>query len=165
MPFNKINITLTAAQITSIQTAIHALKSTANLPAQFNLTKAERRTLPNINSSRYPYVQRAIKNHGTNNAVLANGVAGLGAGTLTEAANDLTFYDQMENIIGQLMQIVEIYQDTQQVAGSEAYLWTRAFYNMAKSAAENHVPGSDAVADDLASMFEKATSGDVPPEN
>lgn len=160
MPFNKINITLTAAQMTAIQTALTALKAPANMPVQYNLTKDERRTLPNINNSRYPHVMRAIKNHGPNNPNLVSGFAG----TQVEATNDFTFFDQMENIIGQLLQIVEIYQDTQQVAGSEAYRWTRALYNTAKDAAANQVPGSDAVVDDLASLFEaQGNQGGTPP--
>ena len=159
MPFSKINITLTAAQLTAIQAAITALRAPANMPAQFNLTKEERKTLPNISDQRYPYVQRAIKNHGPANANLVTGFAG----TLTEADNDLTFYDQVENIIGQLKQIVEIYEDTQQVAGSEAYAWTRALYNIAKEAAANQVPGSDAVVDDLGTMFEGQGAVTPPP--
>ncbi|MBI4945134.1 MAG: hypothetical protein HY840_01890 [Bacteroidetes bacterium] len=161
MPFSKINLTLSPAQMTAIQTAINALKSTANMPAQFNLTKAERRTLPNISNERYPYVQRAIKNHAPVNPNFVSGFAG----TVAEATNDLTFYDQVGNFIGQLKQIVEIYEDTQQVAGSEAYTWTRAFYNTAKSAAVNQVPGADAVVDDLASMFQIANNSDTPPDN
>ncbi|MBI4946653.1 MAG: hypothetical protein HY840_09655 [Bacteroidetes bacterium] len=165
MPFSKINITLTAAQVTALQAAITALKNPANMPLQFNLTKAERTSLPNINNTRYPYVQRAIKNHGPNNAVLATGVAGLGVGTLAEAASDLTFYDQMENLTGQLAQILEIYKDTQQVAGSEAYIWTRQLYDYSKQAADNQVPGADAVVDDLSPMFEGqgGNQGSTPP--
>ncbi|MBI4947924.1 MAG: hypothetical protein HY840_16155 [Bacteroidetes bacterium] len=159
MPFSKINITLTAAQLTAIQTAITALKAPANLPAQFNLTKDERTGLSNINNSRYPYVQRAVKNHAVANPGLVSGFAG----TLAEATNDFSFFDQMENFIGQLKQIVEIYEDTQQVAGSEAYVWTRELYRNAKAAAENQVPGADAVVDDLAPMFEKASGADAPP--
>lgn len=150
MPFSKINITLTAAQVTAIQAAINALKNPANLPVQFNLTKEERGSLQNINNMRYPYVQRAIKNHGPNNANLVSGFAG----TQAEAANDLVFYDQVEPFIGQLLQVLEIYQDTQQVAGSEAYTWTRVLYNTAQDAAANLVPGADAVVDDLAPLFE-----------
>ena len=56
--------------------------------------------------------------------------------------------------IGQLRQVIEIYQDTQQVAGSEGYTWTRTLYNTAKEAAENQVPGADAMVDDLAKLFE-----------
>lgn len=148
MPFNKIDVTLNNTQKGKIQTAIDEL--TANLPVQFNLTKDERTELANISNRRHPYVSRAIKNHAPANPNLISGFAG----TLAEADNDLTFFDQMENYIGQLRQVIEIYEDTQQVAGSEAYTFTRELYGSAKRAAENQVPGSDAVADDLAPLFE-----------
>ena len=159
MPSSKINITLTAAQISAIQAAINVIA--ANLPQQFNLTKQERQTsLPNINNKRYPYMQRAIKNHGPNNPSLVSGFAG----TQAEATNDLIFFDQMQNIIGQLRQIIEICQDTQQVAGNEAYTWMRMLYRSAKEAAANQVPGADAVADDLATLFKgQGKGGDNPP--
>ena len=157
MPFSKINIILTAAQMTAIDEAISVIINT--LPVKFNLTKTERQTLPNIDNERYPYVERSVENHGPNNPNLVSGFAG----TQAEATNDFTFYDQVENFIGQLLQVVEIYQDTQQVAGSEAYTWTRALYRSAKEAAENQVPGADAVVEDLAPLFEKTTIGDVPP--
>ena len=149
MPFNKIDITLTPQQITGIQDGLDMIKE--NLPVQFNLTKKERTDLPNIGDERYPYVKRAIENHAPANAQI---VAGVFAGTLAEATNDLTFYDQMEPFIGQLLQVVEIFQDTQQVAGSEAYTWLRAFYASAQLAAANQVPGSDAVVDDLKTLFD-----------
>lgn len=98
MPFSKINITLSAVQFAALQAAISALRNPANMPVQFNLTKDERTSLANINNNRYPYVMRAIKNHGPNNPNLVSGFAG----TQAEATSDLTFYDQIENFIGQL---------------------------------------------------------------
>lgn len=134
------------------------------MPVQFNLTKGERGSVPNISNERYPYVMRAIKNHGPNNPILAAGVAGLGVGTLTEAGNDLTFYDQMEPFILQLLQLVEIYRDTQQVAGGEAFNWMSELYDYSKSAAKNQVPGADAVVDDLKTLFEgQGNTGPQPP--
>ena len=161
MPFSNIDITLDSNQQASIQNALDDLLDVKNLPVQFNLTKAERTALQNIADERYPYVQRAIKNHGPLNPTLVSGFAG----NQKEADNDLLFFDQMEKFIGRLRQIIEIYQDTQQVAGSEAYKWTRALYNTAKDAAANQVPGADAVADDLAPLFEQEDKGDTPPVN
>ncbi|MBI4947923.1 MAG: hypothetical protein HY840_16150 [Bacteroidetes bacterium] len=157
MPFNKINITLTPAEMSSIAAAIDTIINT--LPVKYNLTKSERTSLSNINNERYPYVQRAIENHGPANPTLVSGYAG----TQAEATNDLVFYDQMKAHLLRLRQAVEIYEDTQQVAGSEAYTWTRMLYNSAKDAAANQVPGADTVADDLATLFGGQGSGTPPP--
>src|SRR3972149_6858504 len=157
MPFSKINIILSPAEMSVLQTAIDTIINT--LPVKFNLTKDERISLANINNERYPYVQRPIQNQGPNTP---NWVSGY-AGTQAEAANDLIFYDQMKAHLLRLRQALEIYEDTQQVAGSEAYTWTRELYRSAKGAAANQVPGSDAVVDDLKTLFEGQGGGDTPP--
>jgi len=159
MPFNKINIILTPAQVTALQNAIDALQAPANLPVKFNLTKAERDSLQNISNTRYPYAQRSVQIHAPNFPQLVTG----NAGTLVEATNDFTFFNQMEVIIQQLRKVIEVYQDTQQVAGSECYVWMRELYRNSKAGAENQVPGADSVADDLATLFENQGPQTTPP--
>jgi hypothetical protein len=149
MPFNKINTTLTGAQTAALQAAIDALQNAANLPVKFNLTKTERSTLQNLSNERYPFAQRSVQIHAPNYPQLVTG----NAGTLAEAANDFNFFNQMQTFINQLEKVIEIYRDTQQVAGSECYTWMRELYRNAKAAAENNVPGSDSVADDLAPLL------------
>ena len=148
MPFNKINIIFTPVQLAAIDAAINSIL--ANLPVQYNLTKDERTELPNISDERYPYAQRGIEIHGPNNPILVSGFAG----TQAAATTDFTFYNQSEDIIQRLMQVVEIVTDTQHVAGSEAYEWLRELYRSSKAAAENQVPGADTVVDDLKTLFE-----------
>ena len=158
MPFQKINTTFSPLQSAAIDAAIAAIL--ANLPAQFNLTKEERTELPNISDERYPYAQRGIEIHGPNNPILVSGFAG----TQAEATSDFTFYNQSENIIQRLLQVVEIVTDTQHVAGSEAFVWLRELYRSSKAAAENQVPGADSVVDDLKSLFDgQGTPGEIPP--
>jgi len=158
MPFSKINTTFTPAQIAAIDAAIAQIL--ANLPEQFNLTKEERTQLPNISDERYPYAQRGIEIHGAGNPILVSGFAG----TQAEATNDFTFYNQSEEVIQKLMQVVEIVTDTQHVAGSEAYVWLRELYRTSKAAAEGQVPGADTVVDDLKTLFGgQGTPGLTPP--
>ncbi len=148
MPFNKVNTTLTLPQETAIQAAIDSLIT--NLVVKINLTKQERVQLSNIDNQRYAYVKRAIQNHATANPTLVSGFAG----TLAEANNDLNLYDQLQKYITQILKVLEMYQDLQQVAGSEAYTWFREFYSSAQKAADNNVAGADAVVDDLKPLFE-----------
>jgi len=148
MPFNQLNITLTPAQVAAIGSAIDAL--IANIPFAVNLTKTERTSLPNIADERLPFVEKVIDNYAPLNPALVSGFAG----TSTEAATDLTLYRQLELPIGRLAGIIEIYKDTQQVAGSEAYTFSREFYDTAQRAAQNNVPGTDAIVDDLGQLFE-----------
>ena len=148
MPTNQLNITLTAPQLAAINAAIDALLS--NVPFAVNLTKDERTSLPNIGDERLPFVEKVIDNYAPANPTLVSGFAGSKA----EALTDLTLYRQFENPIERLMSVLEIYKDTQQLAGSEAYKFSRVFYDTAQIAAENNVPGANAIVDDLGTLFE-----------
>ena len=153
-PFNKIDTTLSQQQIDGIQAGIDMIK--ANLDPQFNLTDKERTDLPNIANARYPYAKRAIEQHGPNNAQIAGGAF---YGTLAEAQNDMTFYDQMNPFILQLRQLVEIFVDTQHVSGHEVWKWVLDFYDSAQRASNSNVPGSDAVVEDLKTIFDRPNQG------
>ena len=147
MPFNKLNITLSPAQVTAINAAIDALIS--NVPFAMNLTKDERTSLPNISDERKPFVEKVIDNYAPANPALVSGFAGSKADAIT----DLTLFRQFENPIERLAGVIEMYKDTQQVAGSEAYTFSREFYDTAQRAAANNVPGTDAIVDDLGQLF------------
>jgi hypothetical protein len=94
-------------------------------------------------------VTKVINNYAPANPTLVSGFAG----TLAEAQTDFTLYNQLEPFIEQLRGVLERYQDTQHVGGSEAYTFSREFYSTVQRAAENNVPGSDAIADDLGVLF------------
>ena len=51
------------------------------------------------------------------------------------------------------MQLLEKIEDTQLLAGSEAYVSGLAFYKLVSAAAEAGVPGADAVSDLLRARF------------
>jgi hypothetical protein len=157
MPVNKLNIALTPVQVAAIQTAIDALN--VNVPFGLNLTKQERTELPNIQDERYAFVTKVIDNYAPVHPTLVSGFAG----TLTEARTDFELYRQLEPFIEQLRSVTEMYQDTQQVAGTEAYTFSREFYGTAQRAAENNVPGTDAIVDDLGQLFEQSPPPPPPP--
>ena len=156
MPINKINVTLTPIQVAAIQAALTSL--IANVPFAVNLTKQERTEMPNISDERLAFVTKVVNNYAPANPALVTGFAG----TLAEAQTDFGLYNQFEPFIERLRSIIEIYEDTQQVAGSEAYTFCREFYSTVQRAAENNVPGTDAIADDLGALFEQ-TKAPVPP--
>jgi hypothetical protein len=148
MPFNKLNITFTPAQLTAINAGIDQILT--NIPFGVNLTKEERISLPNVSDERRAFVEKVIDNYAAANPTLVTGFAG----TLAEARTDLELFRQFENPIQRLLSVIEICKDTQQVAGSEAYTFSREFYSTAQRAAENNVPGTDAIVDDLGQLFQ-----------
>ena len=153
-PFNKIDTVLTQLQIDGIQAGIDMIKE--NMQPQHNLTDKEKTDLPNIANARYPYAKRAIEQHGPANPQI---VAGTHYGPLGEAQNDMTFFDQTNPFKLQLLQLVEIFTDTQHVAGSEIWAWFRDFYDSAVRASKSNVPGSDAVVEDIKPIFDRPNQG------
>lgn len=157
MPVNKLNITLTPEEVDAINEAIQILKN--SLPFGLNLTKEERLALSNIQDDRLSFVEKVVVDYAPVNANLVSGFAG----TLANAVNDLTLYEQLRNVILQLQSVVETYTDTQQVAGNEAYEFSLEFYGTAQRAAKNNVPGTDAIVDDLGKLFEGQGPQPAPP--
>lgn len=150
MAGNHIDILLTQQQLDGIQDGIDMIKE--NLVPQFNLTDAERGSMPNIGNERYPFAKRAIEQHGPANPQIT---AGAFYSTLAEAQNDMGFFDQVQPFINQLRQVLEIFVDTQHVAGHEGWKWFLDFYDAAVRASESNVPGADAVVEDLKPIFDR----------
>lgn len=149
MPTNKIDITLTPAQKIAIQKAIDILKS--NLPFGVSLTRQERTELSDLKDEHISFVERVIDDHAPVNLNLVNGFGG----TLAQAQSDLTLYQELRTYILQLRRVLEMYEDTQQLAGSEAYTFSRVFYHSAMVAAQNHEAGAEAIVTDLDHLYDE----------
>ena len=147
MPINKLDIAFTDPQNVAINKAFDDINT--NFPFAQNLTEAEKLQNPSINNSRLPYVKRAVEIHAVNNPTLVSGFAG----TLANAQTDWKVYQQFDNYISKLNSMLEKMMETQMVAGAELYGFLLELYATAKRAAENNVPGAQAVVDDLAPLF------------
>jgi hypothetical protein len=145
---NKLDIIFTVPQTTAIDGAYADIET--NFPFAQNLTEKEKLDNPTIDDAREPYVKRTVEIHAVNNPALVSGFAG----TLVNAQNDWTVYNQFEGFIQKHLQLLEKMKETQDVAGAELYQFMREVYRMAKAAAANNVPGAQAVVDDLATLFE-----------
>lgn len=157
MPLNKIDITFTPAQDTAIKDDITDMNH--NFPFAQNLTNDEKKQYPTTDNSRLPYVKRTVEIHAVNNPNLVSGFAG----TLLNAQNDWTLFNQIENFKQLILSFLEKLIETQDVAGAELYQFMLEVYRMAKAAAANNVPGAQAVVDDLAPLFEGQGIQNTPP--
>ena len=146
---NRIDEQLTSQEVTGINDFL------TQLEAQFNgklrtLTKTERITLPKMNRANVPFVKDAL-------------IAGKMANflpsyfSITKLENDFTLFDQLAPILLRIAQLLEKVQDTQMLAGSEAYQTALAIYRMAQEAARNGEPGADAIVDKLKTRFLQAS--------
>lgn len=154
---NRINTSATAAQITAVKTALQTIA--ANLPFLVGLTTEERIALPAINVSNKAFTEDAI-NAGINNPALIPSYV-----SVANMQNDLLLFSQLDEIIGITKQLLEKLEDTQLLAGSEAYTSALTLYKLFGSASEAGVAGSDAIVAQLKQRFAGQGGVAIPPVN
>lgn len=142
---NRLNITATAAQITAVKTALQTINT--NMPFLIGLTVDERIALPAINVNNKAFTEDAINAAVNNPSLVASYLS------VPNMQNDMALYTQLDEIKGLVNQLLEKIEDTQLLAGSEAYVSGLAFYKLVSAAAEAGVPGADAVSDLLRARF------------
>jgi hypothetical protein len=142
---NRTNITATAAQITAVKTALQTI--TTNLPFLVGLTVEERVALPAIDVNNKAFAEDAI-NAGLNNATLIPSYV-----SVPSMQNDMTLFNQLEEISGIVNQLQEKLEDTKLLAGSEAYTSALALYKLFGAASDAGVPGTDAIVTQLKARF------------
>ena len=148
---NRLNTTATATQIAAVKTALQTINT--NLPFLIGLTTDERIALPAINVNNKAFTEDAI-NAAVNNASLIPSYV-----NVPNMQNDLTLFSQLDEIILLTKQLLERLEDTQLLAGSEAYTSALAVYKLIGSAADAGVPGADVINAQLKARF--ATQGNT----
>ena len=142
---NRMNIIATPAQITAVKTALQTINT--NLPFLVGLTIAERVSLPAIDVNNKAFTEDAIY-AGVNNTQLIPSYV-----SIPSIQNDMTLFTQLDEIIILVKQLLEKLEDTQLLAGSEAYTSALALYKLISSAADAGVPGADAINNQLKQRF------------
>lgn len=142
---NRLNITATTAQVTAVKNALQTIST--NLPFLLGLTIDERIALPAINVNNKAFTEDAINVAVNNTALIPSYV------NVPSMQNDLTLFNQLDEIIVLTKQLLERLEDTQLLAGSEAYVGALAVYKLIGSAADAGVPGADAIYNQLKSRF------------
>lgn len=154
---NRINTAATAAQITAVKTALQTIAT--NLPFLVGLTTEERIALPAINVTNKAFTEDAI-NAGVNNPTLVPSYV-----SVANMQNDLLLFSQLDEIIGVTKQLLEKLEDTQLLAGSEAYTSALTLYKLFGSASEAGVAGTDAIVAQLKQRFAGQGNSNLPPVN
>ncbi|TDP57812.1 hypothetical protein BC748_2629 [Flavobacterium dankookense] len=142
---NRMNITATTTQITAVKTALQTINT--NLPFLTGLTIEERIALPAIDVNNKAFTEDAI-HAGVNNVQLIPSYV-----SVPSIQNDMTLFTQLDEIIILVKQLLEKLEDTQLLAGSEAYTSALALYKLFSSAADAGVPGADAIHNQLKQRF------------
>ncbi len=142
---NRLNITLTEAQVTAVKAAIQTIYT--EVPFLLGLTVEERISLPKINVANKAFTEDAI------NAITNNGDMLPGYLNVATMQTDLQLFSQLDELTPLVRQLLEKLEDTQILAGSEAYVSALAGYRLFGAASEAGIPGADAVYDGLKARF------------
>ncbi|MGK4568363.1 hypothetical protein [Flavobacterium sp. 3HN19-14] len=142
---NKLNVTMTAAQIAAVKTAIATINT--NMPFLVGLTLAERSALPKIDVSNKAFTEDAI-NAAVNNSTMLPSYL-----NVANMQTDLQLYSQIDELRGIAAQTLEKLEDTQMLAGSESFVNALTVYKMFGNAADGGIPGSDTIYSQLAARF------------
>lgn len=147
---NRVSASLSATAVGNIKTAITSIKT--NLPFLVGLTNGERQAIPKINEANKVFTADALTAAVNNNNIIPAYVSA------TELKLDLDLYNALDEVNLLLSQLNEQVNDTQMLAGSEAYISALTIYRLFGAAAKAGVPGADTVYDMLANRFNISAS-------
>lgn len=155
---NRLNVTATPAQVTAVKTALQTILT--NLPFLIGLTTDERTVLPAIDVNNKVFTEDAITAGVNNTAMLPAFIS------VPNMQTDMTLFSQLDEIIILMKQLLEKLEDTQLLAGSEAYSSALMLYKMFGSAADAGISGADAIVTQLRARFtSQGNTPAKPPQN
>ena len=134
---NRINVVLSAADITAINTSIAAILS--KVPANTTLTDEQRTGYRAIDVDNKVFSEDCLveaQNNGT--GIIPSFVS------LTNLQNDLAIFEQLDTIYSSLKNVVQRIEDARRIAGHEAYGQANVIYKAFANAHESGVPNATA---------------------
>ena len=152
---NRLDFTLSQSDVTAINDSIDALNS--RLDFLIGLTVTERITLPAIDVNNKAFTEDAINAAINNTGLLPQYIS------VNAMQNDLTLFSQLDELIIVVKQLLERLEDTQLLAGSEAYVSALMVYKLFGAAADAGVPGTDAIVAQLKQRFTSTGNTGTPP--
>jgi hypothetical protein len=149
---NKIDVSVTQETQTQIAEGIAALKTL--MPFLLKLSKKESKALQKLSDGRKPFVEKALYYGGSSTELNP------GADILSASNRDFALYSYLSNVEQELLQLLEMVDDTKKQAGSEAYAVARYIYSVSKMKLGMGVPGMQSIVDDLGKLFEQSADAD-----
>jgi hypothetical protein len=144
---NRINVILPAADITAINTSIATILS--KVPANTTLTDEQRLGYNAIDVANKVFAEDCLAEAQANGTGIIPGFI-----NLTNLQNDLTVFEQLDQVASALTNALQRVEDARRIAGHEAYGQASPIYNAFKSAHENGIPNATASYNHLKTRFE-----------
>lgn len=145
MTIRTIDATLSSTDVEEVLTALETVRQ--KLSFLGGLTPTERRQLAKLGLKSQTFVIKALDAATQYSNLMPRCL------NIEEARRDLALFEALNPILQSLSQLRELVEDTQMVAGSEAYAAARVAYSSIKTVGKS--VGLDEVKDDLAQRFRK----------
>jgi len=143
---NRLSLTISNADLTTVNTAGQTIDTT--LSFLIALTEEERERLFGVNVNNKVFIEEALEEAQNNGSILPGYIQ------VAELEKDLTLFNQLGDLLSYLRNLLQKMEDTQRLAGHEAYALSLAIYQLYKSAAEAGIPGAAASYNRLKERFD-----------
>jgi hypothetical protein len=150
---NRLSLTISPADLTTVNTAGATIDTT--LSFLIALTEEERERLFGVNVNNKVFIEEALEEAQNNGTILPGYIQ------VAELEKDLTLFNQLGDLLSYLRNLLQKMEDTQRLAGHEAYALSLAIYQLYKSAAEAGIPGAASSYNRLKERFD--TTRPTPP--
>lgn len=144
---NRINVVLSAADITAINTSIATVLS--KVPANTTLTDEQRASYNAINVANKVFAEDCLTEAQANGAGILPGFV-----SLPNLQNDLTVFEQLDVVESALNNALQRISDAKRIAGHEGYGQANVIYNAFKAANENGIANAKTSFDKLKTRYE-----------
>jgi len=140
---NRINAVLASAAAAEVTTKL--TEAQALLPFLTDLTLDERKSLPKMGDKSRSFVERTLELARQDDSFLPRNL------DIEAFGKDLALYNALEPLRQRLAKLLELVEDTQILAGSEAYLAALEVYHAAKRTGKG--AGLDDLLDRVSTRF------------
>ncbi len=144
---NRINVVLAAADVTTINTAVSTILS--KVPANTTLTDEQRLSYNAINVANKVFADDCLTEAQSNGSGILPAFV-----SLTNLQNDLSVFEQLDQIESMLNNTLQRVADAKRIAGHEAYGQANVVYSAFKTANESGIANAKSSFDKLKVRFE-----------
>lgn len=151
---NRISASISTEQVATLQSKISEVKDA--LPFLIDLSPEERHALPKMGDKSRAFVSRCVQIAQQDDSFLPKKFI------VAEFAEDYALSEALEPIRQELAKLLELVEDTQLLAGSEAYLAALEVYHSAQRTGQGS--GLDDIIDQVSQRFTRRRKEDKGPE-
>lgn len=145
---NRIHIQIPEADMKAIMDALKVIEEKTK-PFIHILDAQERRDLPKMGEASEPFVEKTIDYAKSNPEFMPPYVKA------DDMEVDFKSVQQLNKIVRPMRQLLDGLEDTNMLAGSEAYVAALSYYNSVKLGNRMNMPGALAIYEDLKKRFKQ----------